>query len=263
MAVHPRAIVEDGAELGEGVEIGPFVHVGPHVKLGNGVKLHPHAVVLGHTTIGDETEVMPFAVLGMPPQHLNYKGETTTLTIGARNQIREHVTMHPGTEQGGSRTVVGDDGLYMVGCHVAHDCIIGNNVIMANNATLGGHIEIGNYVFVSGITAIHQFTRLGNYCFVGGGAILGSDVIPYGSVFGNRAKLEGLNIVGMKRRGMDRKAIHSIRAAYRLLFAPEGTLQERIADAAELYKDSPIVMEIVDFMRANSEENRPLCLPAQ
>ncbi|MEO1658315.1 MAG: acyl-ACP--UDP-N-acetylglucosamine O-acyltransferase [Pseudomonadota bacterium] len=263
MAVHPRAIVEDGAELGEDVEIGPFVHVGPHVKLGNRVKLHPHAVVLGHTTVGDDTEVMPFAVLGMPPQHLNYKGEKTILTIGARNQIREHVTMHPGTEQGGGKTVVGDDGLYMVGCHVAHDCIIGDNVIMANNATLGGHIEIGNYVFVSGITAIHQFTRLGNYCFVGGGAILGSDVIPYGSVFGNRAKLEGLNIVGMKRRGMDRKAIHSIRAAYRQLFAPEGTLQERIADATELYKDSPVVMEIVDFMKANSEENRPLCLPAQ
>ncbi|MEM9810127.1 MAG: acyl-ACP--UDP-N-acetylglucosamine O-acyltransferase [Pseudomonadota bacterium] len=261
MAIHPRAIVEDGAEIGDDVEIGPFVHVGPHVKLGNRVKLHPHAVVLGHTSIGEQTEVMPFAVLGMPPQHLNYKGEITTLTIGARNQIREHVTMHPGTEQGGGKTVVGDDGLFMVGCHVAHDCIIADHVIMANNATLGGHIEIGNYVFVSGITAIHQFARLGNYCFIGGGAILAGDVIPYGSVFGNRARLEGLNIVGMKRRGMDRKAIHSLRAAYRLLFAPEGTLQERIDDVAEIYKGSAVVMEIVDFMR--SSQDRALCLPAQ
>jgi UDP-N-acetylglucosamine acyltransferase len=257
--IHPRAIVEDGAEIGEGVEIAPFCHVGPNAKIGDRCKLHPHATVLGHTSVGEETEIMPFAVLGSPPQHLSYKGEPTTLTIGARNQIREHVTMHPGTVKGGGRTMVGDDCLFMVGSHVAHDCIIGNEVIMANNATLGGHIVIGQGVFVSGLVAIHQFTRIGEFAFIGGGAILTGDVIPYGSVFGNRAKLEGLNIVGMKRRGMERKTIHALRAAYRLLFAPEGTLQERIADVAETYQDTPEVMKIVDFMR--SAEDRMLCLP--
>lgn len=259
--IHPRAIVEDGARIGEGVEIGPFVHVGPNVTLGDRVRLHPHAVVLGHTTVGEETEVMPFAVLGTPPQHLAYKGEVTTLTVGARNQIREHVTIHPGTVQGGGRTVVGNDCLFMVGSHVAHDCIIGDRVIMANNATLGGHIIIGDGVFVSGLVAIHQYTRIGNYSFIGGGAILTGDVIPYGSVFGNRAKLEGLNIVGMKRRGMERQTIHALRAAYRMLFAPEGTLQERIDDCAATYGEVPEVMEIVDFMR--SAKDRALCLPAQ
>lgn len=258
--IHPRAIVEDGAEIGEGVEVGPFVHVGPHVKIADGVKLHPHAVVQGHTTVGEDTEIMPFAVLGTPPQHLSYKGEPTTLEVGKRNQIREHVTMHPGTVDGGSKTVVGDDCLFMVGSHVAHDCILGNKVIMANNATLGGHIIIDDGVFVSGLVAIHQYTRIGNYAFIGGGAILSGDVIPYGSVFGNRANLEGLNIVGMKRRGMERKTIHALRAAYRMLFAPEGTLQERIDDCAESYGDVPEVMEIVNFMR--SAKDRSLCLPA-
>ncbi|MCQ8185548.1 acyl-ACP--UDP-N-acetylglucosamine O-acyltransferase [Parvularcula maris] len=259
--IHPRAIVEEGAEIGEGVEIAPFVHVGAHVRLHDRVKLHPHAVVLGHTEVGEETEIMPFAVLGTPPQHLSYKGEPTTLKVGRRNQIREHVTMNPGTVQGGGETVVGDDCLFMVGAHIAHDCILGDRIIMANNATLGGHIHIGDGVFISGLVAIHQFSRIGNYAFVGGGAIVTGDIIPYGSVFGNRAKLEGLNIVGMKRRGMPRKTIHAIRAAYRMLFAPEGTLQERIDDCVEAYGEVPEVMEMVTFMRA--AKDRSLCLPGQ
>lgn len=259
MAIHERAIVEAGAEIGEGVEVGPFCHIGEHVRLGDGVKLHPHATVLGRTSVGEDTEVFPFAVLGMAPQHLGYEGEPTTLVIGARNQVREHVTMHPGTVQGRSETLVGDDGLFMVGAHVAHDCVLGDHVVMANNATLGGHIEIGDYAFLSGLCAVHQFSRIGPYSFVGGGAIVTKDVIPYGTVVGNHAHLDGLNIVGMKRRGMPRKSIHAVRAAYRMLFAQEGTLEERIGDAAALYAEVPEVMTVLDFMRTDAE--RPLCLP--
>ena len=257
--VHDRAIVEDGAVIGEGVEIGPFCHVGRHVRLGDGVRLHPHATVLGRTTVGAGTEVHPFAVLGAPPQHRSYAGEETTLVIGARNQVREHVTMHPGTAQGHGETRVGDDGLYMVGAHVAHDCTLGDRVIMANNATLGGHIDIGDDVFLSGLCAIHQFCRIGSDSFVGGGGIVTTDVIPYAMAVGNHAHLDGLNIVGMKRRGMSRQTIHAIRAAYRSLFGPEGTLQERLEDTAAAYAGTPEVMKIVAFMRADAE--RPLCLP--
>ena len=257
--IHERAIVEDGATIGEDVTVAPFCHVGANVTLRDGVRLHPHATVLGHTTVGEQTEIYPFAVLGSPPQHLAYKGERTTLVLGARNQVREHVTMHPGTVQGHGETRVGSDGLFMVGAHVAHDCHLGDHVIMANNATLGGHIEIGDHVFLSGLCAIHQFCRIGSYSFVGGGGIVTTDVIPYAMAVGNHAHLDGLNVVGMKRRGMPRETIHKIRAAYRSLFGPEGTLQERIEDTASLYAGVPEVMAIVDFCRTEAE--RPLCLP--
>lgn len=257
--VHERAIVEDGATIGAGVTVAPFCHVGANVTLGDGVVLHPHATVLGHTTVGANTEIYPFAVLGSPPQHLAYKGERTTLVVGARNQIREHVTMHPGTVQGHGETRVGDDGLYMVGAHVAHDCVLGDHVIMANNATLGGHITIGDNAFLSGLCAIHQFCRIGTNSFIGGGSIVTTDVIPFAMAVGNHAHLDGLNIVGMKRRGMERKTIHAIRAAYRSLFGPDGTLQERIDDTAQSFGEHADVMGIIDFMRA--EADRPLCLP--
>ena len=261
MTIHSSAIVEDGAVLGADVTIGAFAQIGPNTVLGDGVRVHAHAVVTGHTTIGAGTEVHPFAVLGAPPQHLGYKGEPTKLLIGTNNQIREHVTMHPGTVQGHGETRVGDNGLFMVGSHVAHDCTVHDNVIMANNATLGGHIEIGSFVFLGGLSAIHQYCRVGAYSFLGGGGILTTDVIPYGSAFGNHAKLEGLNIVGMKRRGMSRETIHAIRSVYRMLFAEEGTLKERLEDATNLFKDIPEAMTIIDFMRADAE--RPLCLPAR
>lgn len=261
MRIHPTAIVEDGATVDPSVEIGAYAQVGPHVTLGAGVRLHAHAVVAGHTTVGANTEVHPFAVLGAPPQHNGYAGEPTTLLIGENNQIREHVTMHPGTVQGRGETRVGDNGLFMVGAHVAHDCIVHDHVIMANNATLGGHIEIGSFVFLGGLCALHQFCRVGAYAFLGGGGILTTDVIPFGSAFGNHAKLEGLNIVGMKRRGMSRETIHSLRSAYRLLFAEEGTLKERLEDAANRFTETEEVMTIIKFMQADAD--RPLCLPAR
>ncbi|KRA65130.1 UDP-N-acetylglucosamine O-acyltransferase [Caulobacter sp. Root655] len=257
--IHPSAIVSPEAELGQDVEIGPFCTVGPKVQLGDGVRLVSHVVVDGATAIGAGTQVYPFAFLGGAPQHLAHKGEDTRLVIGERNTIREHVTMHTGTVGGGGVTTVGSDSLYMVGAHVAHDCVIGDRVTFANNATLGGHVVIGDFVFMGGLSAVHQFTRIGRYSFVGGGGVVTKDIIPYGSVWGNHAHLEGLNLVGLKRRGFTREAINALRAAYRLLFADEGTFQERLDDVVEAHAGTPEVMEIVDFIRA--EANRPLCLP--
>lgn len=260
MSVHATAIVHDGARLGAGVEIGPYCVVGPQVVLGDGCKLLSHVVLDGSTSLGEGCVVHPFACLGAPPQHLAHKGEETRLIVGARNVIREHVTMHAGTVAGGGETRVGDDGLYMVGAHVAHDCIVGNRVVFANNATLGGHVRVGDFVFMGGLSAVHQHTRIGRYAFVGGMATVTKDIIPYGSVWGNHAHLEGLNLVGLKRRGFSREAINNLRSSYRLLFAPEGTFQERLDDAARTFAGSPEVMEIVDFIRA--EGSRPLCLPS-
>lgn len=257
--IHPTAIVSPGAQLGQDVEIGAFCTVGPQVQLDDGVRLVSHVVVEGGTRIGAGTTVYPFAVLGAAPQHLAHKGEDTRLEIGERNIIREHVTMHTGTVGGGGVTTVGSDSLYMVGAHVAHDCVVGDRVTFANNATLGGHVVIGDFVFMGGLCAVHQFTRIGRYAFVGGGGVVTKDIIPYGSVWGNHAHLEGLNLVGLKRRGFTREAINALRAAYRLLFADEGTFQERLDDVVEAHAGTPEVMEIVEFIRA--EANRPLCLP--
>jgi UDP-N-acetylglucosamine acyltransferase len=203
--------------------------------------------------------IHPFAMLGSPPQHLAHKGEDTRLEIGERNQIREHATMHTGTVQGGGVTRVGSDGLFMVGTHVAHDCVVGDRVAMANNAALGGHVKVGDFVFVGGLAGVHQHTRIGRYAFVGASAMVTKDVIPYGSVWGNHAHLEGLNLVGLKRRGFSRDAINDLRSAYRLMFGPEGTFQERLDDTARVLAHRAEVREIVDFIRADA--NRPLCLP--
>ena len=258
--IHPSAVIHDGAKLGADVEVGPFSIVGPDVVLSDGVRLLSHVVVDGVTEIGEATVVHPFAYLGGPPQHLGHKGEPTRLVIGARNIIREHVTMHTGTVSGRGVTTVGSDGLFMAGSHVAHDCIVGDNVIMANAATLGGHVHMADFVFMGGLAAAHQYSRIGRYSFIGGLAAVTKDVIPFGSVWGNHAHLEGLNLVGLRRRGFSRETISELRAAYRLLFADEGTFQERLADASEAHAHSPEVMEIIDFIQADA--NRPICLPA-
>lgn len=258
-AIHPTAIVEDGANFADDVEIGPYCHIGPRVSLGAGVKLVSHVVIAGHTSLGEKCIVYPFASLGHPPQHLKYAGEDVALRIGAHVTIREHVTMNPGTAMARGETVVGDHGFFMAGSHVAHDCRVGEHVIFANNATIGGHVDVGDHVMLGGLCAVHQFSRIGNHAFVGGMAGLEGDLIPFGSCMGNRASLAGLNIVGMKRRGFDRENIHTLRNAYRLLFAQEGTFQERLQDVAELFAQSPEVMQVVEFVRAPSQ--RPLCTP--
>lgn len=257
--IDPTAIVDPAAELHDGVIIGPYCTVGPKVTLKPRVQLISHVTVSGRTTIGEDTVVHPFSALGFPPQDFKYKGEDTRLIIGQRNIIREHVTMHPGTGVGRGETRVGDDGYYMIGSHIAHDCIIGDRVTFANNGTLGGYVQIGDYVMLGGLAAVHQHCRIGRHSFVAGGAILTNDVIPFGMVQGNTARLAGLNLVGLKRRGFSRQTIHDLRAAYRLLFAREGTFKERIADAKSLFADRPEVMEIVDFISGEAE--RPLCLP--
>jgi len=257
--IHPTAIVAKGAQLHESVTIGPYCVVGEGVTLGRNVRLTSHVVVEGVTDVGDDCEIHAFANIGGPPQHLAHKGEPTQLKIGPRNIIREHVTMHTGTASGRGVTTVGSDGLHMVGSHIAHDCIVGDHVVLAKGATLGGHVEMGDYVFMGGLAAIHQFSRVGRYAFIGGLAAVTKDVIPYGSVWGNHAHLEGLNLVGLKRRGFPRETISAMRAAYRLLTADEGAFQERLEDTAQTFGEVPEVMEIVNFIRADN--NRPLCLP--
>jgi len=259
VTIHPTALVAKGAELADGVSIGPFCVIGESARIGADTTLKSHVVVEGATTIGARNEIWPFAVLGGPPQHTAYKGEPTELIIGDDNLIREHATMNIGTVHGGGVTKVGSNGLYMIESHVGHDCKVGDNVILTKQATLGGHCLIGDFVIVGGLAAVHQFCRVGRYAFIGGLAAVVKDVIPYGSVWGNHAHLEGLNLVGLKRRGFSRETINTLRAAYRLLFADEGTFQERLDDTAETFGDSSEVMEILEFIRADA--SRPLCLP--
>lgn len=257
--IHPTAVIEPGVDLGEGLAIGPYCCVGRGVDLADNVTLISHVVVAGKTRVGEGTAIYPFASIGHPPQDMKYKGEPSRLVIGRNNRIREHVTMNPGTEGGGMVTRIGDECLFMVGSHVAHDCKIGNNVVMANNATLGGHVEVNDFAIIGGLSAVHQYVRIGKHSMVGGMSGVEHDVIPYGSVMGNRAVLCGLNIIGLKRRGFSREDIHTLRTAYRLLFAQEGTLGERLEDVAEMYKDNEPVMDIIDFIRMDS--SRSVCQP--
>jgi UDP-N-acetylglucosamine acyltransferase len=258
-AVHPTAVVDRRATLADTVEIGPYCVVGPQVVLQDRVVLKSHVVVEGKTTVGAHTTIYPFASIGHAPQDMKFRGEESQLIIGAHTTIREHVTMNPGTSGGGMMTRTGAHCLFMVGCHVAHDCIIGEHVILVNSATLAGHVTIGDYAILGGLSAVHQFVRIGQHAMVGGMSGVENDVIPFGSVMGNRAYLSGLNIVGLKRRGFTRDEIHDLRHAYRLLFAQEGTMQERLEDVAQMFADKPVVREIIEFMRVDS--SRALCQP--
>lgn len=259
MTIHETAIVEKGADVSPDAQIGPYCVIGPQASVAAGAVLHAHVFVSGRTSIGANTQVWPFASLGAPPQHLGYKGEDTALVIGAGNIIREHVTMNLGTASGRGETRVGDNGLFMSACHVAHDCVIGDNVIMANNATLGGHVVVEAHAFLGGLCAVHQFCRIGAYSFIGGCAGIPNDVIPFGSAIGNHAHLAGLNIVGLKRRGVPRQAIHDLRAAYRALFFGDATFQERVAAVEAAYGDRAEVRRVLDFI--NADARRPLLIP--
>ncbi len=252
--IHPSAVIEDGAVLGKGVRIGPFCHVGPKVRLGDGVELKSHVVVAGDTTVGADTVIFSFACIGEIPQDLKFKGEETRLEIGARNRIREHVTMNTGTEGGGGVTRVGDDGLFMAGCHVAHDVIVGDRVIVVNNAALAGHCVIEDDVIIGGLSGVHQWVRIGRGAIIGAVTMVANDVIPYGLVQAPRGHLDGLNLVGLKRRGVARADITALRAAFQMLAQGEGAFQERARRLGE-ETSSDYVRQIVDFISGASDRS--------
>lgn len=258
--IHPSAVVEDGARLADDIEIGPFSWIGSAVAIGPGAVLHSHVVVAGRTTIGARVRIFPFASIGHQPQDLKYAGEASTLTIGDDCLIREGVTMNPGTQGGGMSTVVGNACAFLANSHVGHDCAVGDHVVLSNNVMLAGHVSVGDYAILGGGAAVIQFARVGAHAFVGGLSGLENDLIPYGMAVGNRAHLAGLNMVGLRRRGFEREHVQALRRAYRLLFAEEGTLKERVEDVAEEFAGVPIVQEVVSFIRCGK---RAICTPRE
>jgi len=259
ITIHPTAIVDENANIGEGSSIGPYCVIDGEVTVGSNSTLLSHVVLSGRTTIGAGARIYPFASIGHQPQDLKYHGEPSTLEIGENCIVREGVTINPGTEGGGLRTVIGNNCAFLANSHVGHDCDIGQNVIFSNNVMLAGHCTVGDFVIIGGGAAVIQFARIGAHSFVGGMSALENDLIPYGMALGNRAYLSGLNIVGLTRRGFSREDIHDLRRAYRLLFAAEGTLKERTEDVAEAYGAHPIVQEIIEFIRVGGK--RSLCTP--
>jgi UDP-N-acetylglucosamine acyltransferase len=257
--IHPSAIVDPRAEFGADVSIGPYCIIDGPVTIGARTRLVSHVCLTARVSIGEDCLIYPFAALGFPPQDFRFKGEDSRLAVGPRTVIREHVTMHIGTDAMRGETVVGADGYFMVGSHIAHDCVVGDHVIFANNGTLGGNCVVGDYAIIGGLAGVHQNTRVGRHAFLGAGSIAVGDIIPYGSAYGRNASLNGLNLVGLKRRGFSRETIHDLRVAYRLLAATEGTLQERIEELGSLFPESQEVREILEFTRADSSRN--LCLP--
>ena len=254
--VHSTAIVHSAAELAPDVEIGPYSVIGPEVRIGTGTKVASHVVIQGRTILGEENVVFPFASVGTIPQDLKYRGEPSDLVIGNRNTIREYVSLNPGTAGGGMVTRIGDQNLLMMQCHIAHDCLIGNRNVIANGATLGGHVTIEDFVIVGGLVGIHQFVRIGTSAIVGAGSMVSKDVPPYCNATGDRAKLHGLNLEGLKRRGFDRSVIDIIRKAYRIVF------QSRLRTEDALKKVSvelPGIPEIERFVSFISQSQRGVC----
>lgn len=258
MSIHQSAIIEDGAEIDPDCQIGPFCHIGADVRLSAGVRLHSHVAISGNTVVGAETEIWPFASVGSQPQDLKFAGEKSRLIIGARNMIRESVSINPGTDGGGSLTKIGDDCLFMLGTHVGHDCDVGNRVVVANHASLAGHVQVSDGAIIGGLAGIHQFVRIGEGAIIGALSMVVADVIPFGSVMGERPRLAGLNLIGLKRRGLPRTEISALRAAYKTLFSAEGTLRER-AEAMLDKAENELVRELLEFVLSDSD--RSFCMP--
>ena len=255
--IHPTALVEAGAIIGDGATIGPYCIIGGSVVVGDDCRLDAHVHVTGETTIGPRTVISPFASLGERPQSASYRGGATRLVIGADCDIRQNVTMSTGTEDGGGLTQVGDRGMFMANCHVGHDCRVGSDVVMANSAGLGGHCVVGDHVFIGAMTGLHQYIRVGAHAMIGGASGVREDIIPFGLVAGSFARLSGINIVGMRRRKFSSDTIRNVRAAYRLLFLGKGTMAQRLDDAESRYGANEQVAQIVAFVR--SKGRRPIC----
>jgi UDP-N-acetylglucosamine acyltransferase len=259
--IHKTAIVSDKAQISKNVEIGAFCVIGDNVKIDEGTILKSHVVIDGNTTIGKNNIIFPFATVGLVPQDLKFAGEQSQLIIGDNNTIREHVTIHLGTQDGGMITKIGNNCLLMVGVHIAHDCLIGNNVILANNATLAGHVHVGNNVVIGGLSAVHQFVRIGGGAMIGGMSGVENDVIPFGLVMGERAHLAGINLVGMKRQNISRDEIHALRNFYKQVFENDGDVNflNRVAEISQDFSQNSTIKEVINFI--NSETSRSFCKP--
>ena len=251
--IDSRSLIAAGAQIGPGVEIGPFCSVGPNVVIGAGARLISHVVVDGHTTIGEGAVLYPFCSVGLAPQDLKYRDEPTRCEIGARTLVREHCSIHRGTVTGTGVTRVGSDCMLMAVVHVAHDCSVGDHVIIANNVVMGGHVRIGDHAVIGGSAAIHQFVRIGRAAMIGVVSGVEGDVIPFGSVIGNRARLAGLNVIGLRRRGFDRTQIHGLRRAFRALFAEPGAFATRLERVRAQFEGDPLVGEVLAFIDADSK----------
>ncbi len=252
--IHPTAVIEHGADISDDVSIGPFSYIGSQVTLCSGVKIKSHVVVTGNTEVGEQTVIYPFSVIGEIPQDLKFSGEKTFLKIGKRNKIREHVTINTGTAGGGGLTSIGNDCLFMAGCHVAHDAIINNKVIVANNGAIAGHCIIEDDVIIGGLAGIHQFVRVGRGAIIGALTMVTNDVIPFGLVQGPRGTLDGLNLIGLKRKGVDRGDITELRVAFQILAQGEGTFQDRAKKLKE-ETTNDYVDAIINFILGNSDRS--------
>ena len=256
--IHKTAIINSKAKISTNVEIGPYATIGPNVEIGENTLIQSHVNITGNTTIGKGNKLYSFASIGSDPQDLKYKGEETTLLIGDNNTIREHVTINTGTVQGGGLTKIGNNNLIMIGAHIAHDCIIGNNIVMANNTAIAGHAEIEDFVIIGAKCGVQQFTRIGKRAMIGGMTGVLRDVIPYGLSTGNRNYLNGINVVGLRRDKVSNKDILGLTDAYKEIFKTE-VLSENLKNLNGKYTDNPLVKDVLDFIY--KDKKRPICTP--
>jgi UDP-N-acetylglucosamine acyltransferase len=256
--IHKTSVIDNKSKIASSAKVGPYTVIGPNVEIGNDVEIHSHVNISGNTKIGDGTKIFPFASIGTNPQDLKYKGENTKLEIGKNNKIREYVTINPGTSGGGGLTKIGDNCLFMISSHIAHDCNIGNNVIIANNVPLGGHVTIEDNVVIGGNSAVQQFTRIGKLAMIGGMTGVLNDVIPFGLSIGNRNYLQGLNLIGLRRSSYDNKDILGLIEAYKEIFLTEN-LNENLSKLNGVFKENPLVKEVINFI--TKDKKRSICTP--
>ena len=256
--IHKTSVIDNKSKIASSAKVGPYTVIGPNVEIGNDVEIHSHVNISGNTKIGDGTKIFPFASIGTDPQDLKYKDENTKLEIGKNNKIREYVTINPGTSGGGGLTKIGDNCLFMISSHIAHDCNIGNNVIIANNVPLGGHVSIEDNVVIGGNSAVQQFTRIGKLAMIGGMTGVLNDVIPFGLSIGNRNYLQGLNLIGLRRSSYDNKDILGLIEAYKEIFLTEN-LNENLSKLNGAFKENPLVKEVINFI--TKDKKRSICTP--